>query len=305
MDTDKSYDVAVVGAGSAGLQAALTMGRMRRSVIVLGTDRYRNDRAGHMHNFLGHDGAAPAELRDAARRDLERYDTVEVVASEVTRVAGELGAFELTLADGTRVRAGRVVLATGVVDTLPELPGLEQLFGDVVAHCPFCHGFEFTGSPVAILGAGPHVAMLAGMIEPIATGVTVLTGGEDLDDDLVKELDRREVAVRTEPVRCVSRSELGLTVDLEGGETLDVGGMFVAPTWRQATPFAEQLSLEMASSGAVAVDAMGRTSLPGVYAAGDMSQGPGLQMPLSSVLTAAASGLVAGATVVHDMVSAG
>src|SRR5688500_17050021 len=117
---DSTYDVAVVGAGAAGLQAALTLGRMRRPVAVFGTDRYRNDPAAEMHNFLGHDGTPPAELRSAARADLERYDTVELREQEVTAIEGEYGAFILHTADGPVV-ARRLVLATGAADTLPDV----------------------------------------------------------------------------------------------------------------------------------------------------------------------------------------
>ena len=133
---DTNYDVAVVGAGSAGLQAALTLGRMRRRVVVFGTDRYRNDPATEMHNFLGHDGTPPAELRTAARADLERYPTVELREQAVTHIEGEAGAFTLRTSDGSVVTARRVLLATGVADTLPDIPGLDALGATVSPTVP-------------------------------------------------------------------------------------------------------------------------------------------------------------------------
>lgn len=299
MSSGTPYDVAVVGAGSAGLQAALTLGRMHRRVVVLGTDRYRNDPAEHMHNFLGHDGAPPAELRAAARSDVERYETVTFVDRGVTRIDGEVGAFTLEVDGAPPVTARRVLLATGVVDDLPDVPGLAPLFGDVVAHCPFCHGHEFADTPVGVLGHEPSVAHLAGMVGPIASRVVVLTDGHDLDEDTRVALKRAGVEVRDAVVRGVCRGPLGIGIDLADGP-LDLGGLFVKTAWRQAAPFAEQLGLDLSPVGAVLVDAQGRTSRDGVYAAGDLAQAPGLPMPMASVLTAAAAGLVAAAACVMD-----
>ena len=303
-----SYDVAVVGAGTAGLQAALTLGRMHRRVVLLGTDRYRNDPAHHMHNFLGHDGQPPAALRAAARADAERYETVTFVDRGVTAIEpdGEGFRLDVDLSNGAGpVTARRVLLATGVVDDLPDVPGLAALFGDVVAHCPFCHGHEFAGTPVGILGSAPHVAGLVGMVAPIASRVVLLTDGADLDEDTAVAVKRRGAEVRTERVRGVGPSPLGLRVDLDGdnGESVELGGLFVKTTWSQAAPFEDLLGLEQSPLGAVLVDAMGRTSRPGVYAAGDLAQPPGLPMPMASVLTAASAGLVAAAACVQDEVS--
>lgn len=313
------YDVAVVGAGAAGLQAAQTLGRMHRSTVVLGTDRYRNDPAGEMHNFLGHDGQPPGQLRAAARADAERYDDVQFVDAEVTSITPEPAGDGFTLDLGTtQIRARRVLLATGVADELPDVPGLDSLFGDVVAHCPFCHGHEFAGTPVGILGSAPYVAPMAAMLQPIASELVVITNGGQLDPDTQVALDRLGVAVHAEPVRLLSRGDLGLTVELgvEGGldvarglgvgsglgsaHRIELGGLFVKTEWRQATPFAEQLGLEMSAVGAVIVDAFGRTSVPGVYAAGDMAQSPGLPMPMASVLSSAAAGLMAAAACAQD-----
>ncbi|RHW26518.1 NAD(P)/FAD-dependent oxidoreductase [Nocardioides immobilis] len=288
-----AYDVAVVGAGSAGLQAALTLGRMRRPVVVFGTDRYRNDPAAEMHNFLAHDGTPPAALRAAARADLERYPTVELRDQEVRTIDGDAGSFTLRTADGGTVTARRVLLATGVADTLPDVPGLDALWGDLVAHCPYCHGHEFTGTPVGILGADASVPLRAAMLERIATRTVVLTDGAHLDEDTAGVLKRMDVEVRTEPVRGVGRSPLGITVDVDGGPPVELGGLFVGPRWEQAAPFAEQLDLDRSPLGAILVDAFGRTSRPGVYAAGDIAQPPGLPMPMASVLIAAAGGQLA------------
>lgn len=297
------FEVAVIGAGSAGLQAALTLGRMRRRVAVFSTERFRNDTAGHMHNFLGHDGRPPAELRAAARRDLDRYPTVRFVARQVTRVEETPDGFVLSV-DGAvaPVHARRLILATGMRDTLPEILGVAELFGDVVAHCPYCHGYEFADAPVAILGATPHAPMLAALIDRIAADVSVLADGADVERELADTLARMGVKLLPDRVAAVRRGRAGgVRVRFADGATADFGGMFVVPSWSQAAPFAAQLGLDTAALGGVIVDAAGRTSHPRVYAAGDLAHHRELPRPLASVLTAAAAGLVAAGSCDRDL----
>lgn len=304
-------DVAVIGAGAAGLQAAQTLGRMRRRTLVLGSGRYRNDPAAQMHNMLGHDGTPPAALREAARADAARYPDVAFLEREVVRVEESGDGFTLHLAAGDVdgeagsggvdvVRATRVLLATGVTDGLPPVPGLAELFGDLVAHCPFCHGYEFAGTPVGILGPGPQVTHLAGMLAPIASRLVVLADGGELDDAARAVCERLGAQVHDAAVRAAGRGvEGGLVVDLTDGSTVDLGGLFVRTQVSQAASFAAQLGLELDELGMVLTDPQGRTSRPGVYAAGDLAHVRGIpSMP--SVLTAAAAGMAAAAACVQD-----
>lgn len=275
------YDVIVIGGGPAGLQAALTLGRMHRTVLLLDSGRYRNDPADAMHNFLSHDGAPPAELRAAARRELAGYDTVEVRKVAATRVIGSTGDFTVGIADGEPAEAAAVLLATGVRDRLPEIPGLGALFGTAVAHCPFCHGHEYAGSRV-VVQAGPHAAGIAAMMGPVAAEVVVP------DSDVVG----------------VRAGGDGVLLALADGSEIDAAGFFVQTAFEQSAPFAAQLGLKILDSGCVQVDGFGRTSVPGVYAAGDLAHTQEYPMPMASVLTAAAAGLVAAASIVRDGVSA-
>ncbi len=294
------YDVVVVGGGSAGLQAALTLGRMRRQVLLFDSGRYRNQAAHHMHNFIAHDGDEPAEVRKAARADLERYDTVELREAVVTRVRPHGSGWLVTL-DGAEVGTRKIVLATGLRDTLPDTPGLAELWGDAVAHCPFCHGYELSGEHVGILGTGPHSPRLAVMMARIAGRVTVYADGGELEDAVRVPLREAGVTVRTAPVTAVRRSATGASVHLASGDTEDVAGLFVAPELSQAAPFVDGLGLEMLPSGCVRIDEFGRTSRPGIYAAGDLAHLASLPMPMASVLTAAAAGLMAGSAAVQDL----
>ncbi|WP_082573287.1 MULTISPECIES: NAD(P)/FAD-dependent oxidoreductase [unclassified Nocardioides] len=300
----RHYDVAVIGAGSAGLQAALTLGRMRRDVVVFSTDRFRNDPAEHMQNFLGHDGESPAELRLAARKDLERYGTVELVERAVVAVEGAPDAFVVAVDGSPDVTARRVLLATGLSDELPDVPGLADLFGTVVAHCPYCHGHELADRRVGLLGAGPHVPMLAQLISRLASEVVVLTNGAEPEPAVLAAIKALRLELHTGPVLGVEAAGDGLRALLGQDHAVELGGMFVAPTWRQAAPFAEQLGLETGELGGVLVDIMGATSRPGVYAAGDLAHHRDLPMPMASVLTAAAAGLVAGAACDRDLAMA-
>lgn len=271
------YDAIIIGGGPAGLQAALTLGRMHRKALLLDSGAYRNGTVPHAHNLLTNDGRDPAELRRLARAEIAAYETVEIqdaVAAEVARTDSAL----VVTVDGVPLSTTAVILATGLADDLPPIPGLGERWGDRVANCPFCHGHEFAGQRVAVLNAGDHAAMLAAMLEPVASEVLVID---------------------PERVRGVDDAATGLRLHLDDGTTEDVAGAFVAPTSRQRAPFADQLGLERQESGAVRVDPFGRTSVEGVYAVGDMAHPDHLPGPMASLAAAIAAGQLAAVVVVQ------
>jgi len=284
-------DIAIIGGGPAGLQAALTIGRIHRDVVLFDDGTYRNATVSHMHNVVANDGTPPEEFRALARKQLAAYDTVSVREERVEEIEEVDGTFRLRLADGSTLIAHAVVLATGVRDTLPPVPGVDDLWGDLVAHCPFCHGHELSGQRIGILGGAiaPH---LSAMLERIASELVVFTDG----DELPEEWDARP-EVRTGRVTSVARHDGGVRVTLEGpdGEVRheQVAGLFVKPAMTQAAPFAEQLGLELNPSGCVRVDEFGRTSRPGIFAGGDLAHLPAYPMPMATVTMAAAAGQLA------------
>lgn len=272
------YDAIVIGGGPAGLQAALTLGRIHRTVLLVDSGEYRNAPAEHLHNLIGADGMPPADLRAAARRDLAAYATVEVASGTVSEIRGEAGAFEVVFPDGCTESTRAVVLATGVRDELPDIPGLAEQWGRKVAHCPFCHGHEFAGGRIGILTPDPaRAAHLGGLLRPIS-------------DDLV---------IVDEVTRIDDHGD-GLRLTLPDGGTLDVDGLFAAVSTVRVSPLVAALGLEVGAMGGVLVDAMGRTSRPGVYAAGDTAHVRELPGPMQSIANAIAAGAVAGAAVAAD-----
>lgn len=293
------YDVIVIGAGPAGLQAALTLGRMHQRTLVLDSTEYRNTPADAMHNFITLDGTPPAEVRAAARRDLAAYADVEVREIAAEQVTGTAGDFTVTTADGAAHTAASILLATGVRDTLPDLPGLADLFGTVAAHCPFCHGHEFSGGTVVIQGSA-HAAGLVLMMAPIAGQIIVVGEGHEPDPANRTALGAAGATWRHGNVVALRPRERGAWVELADGSEIAADGFFVATGFEQSAPFADQLGLELLPSGCIRVDGFGQTSAPGVYAAGDLAHTPEFPMPMASVLTAAAAGLLAAACIVRN-----
>lgn len=307
------HEVVVIGGGPAGLQAALTVARVHRDVVLLDAGEGRNAPASHMHNVVALDGTPPEEFRRIALRQLAAYPTLQVRRARVSAVrpvppvghgsrpgpGSEVPrtAYLVQLEDGSELVTCTLILATGLRDELPAIPGLADLWGGLVVHCPFCHGHELAGRRVGILGAG-SAEHIYGIMRRVASEVVVLTDGEELDPSL-------GATVRTEAVQEVERHGDGLRVLLETGEHVDLGGLFVASTPRQAGPFAEQLGLECNESGCVEVDEHARTSLPGVFAAGDMAHLPALPAPVQSVAHAIATGAIAGGSAVADPVESG
>lgn len=289
---DTHYDAIVIGGGPAGLQATLTLARVHRRVLLLDSGRYRNDPAEHMHNVVAHDGTPPADFRKLAREQVAAYPTATIWEDTVTSVRAEGEGYAVTLDDpeGTELSARGLVLATGVRDVLPEVPGVADLWGDRVVHCPFCHGHEFADRPVAVLGTLP-AGHLPAILAPVVSHTTVLTHGD-------APVPTAAGATRTEPVTGLHRTVDGVRVTFADGPDLEVAGVYVSTTLQQTTPFAAQLGLSTLPSGCVEVDVMGRTSLPRVHAAGDMAHVAALPMPMASVISAAASGAMAAGSLV-------
>jgi thioredoxin reductase len=272
-------DALVIGGGPAGLQAAITLGRVHRSVLLVDSGAPRNAPAAHMHNFLTHDGTVPAEFRRRARAEAAALPEVTLTDGTVQQVERTEDGFVATIEDGRRLRARRLVLATGMRDNLPDVDGLAALFGRLVHHCPFCHGHELAGGRVGVL-ASPKAAHLVGILTPIAAEVVVL-------DDVV----------------AVSEQDGRAVVTFADGSTSAFDGLFTPTDLTPSAPHAEQLDLERLPSGAVAVDVFGRTSVQGVFAAGDGAHQRELPMPMASVLAAAAAGQTAAGSCVADLLT--
>lgn len=301
------YDVIIIGGGPAGLAAALTLGRSRRSTLLLDSGEPRNAPSLAVHNLFTRDGTPPAELRRIGREQLAAYPTVEVrdtaVADQATTATD--GIYELHLADGETVAARRLLLATGVVDELPETEGLAGLWGRSVLHCPYCHGFEVRDTPLAVLGAEPDRVRLALHLTRFSDDVALLTDGPADLGHAAELLERHGVAVRTEPVaRLDGRDGQLQAVVFASGERLPRHALFTHGRLRQRSKLPELLGCELLDDGSVRVDDFGRTSVPGVAAAGDMARRPSMPRPFAAVVAAAASGTIAAAVLDQDLVAA-
>ena len=298
------YDAIVIGAGPSGLQAALTLGRMHRSTLLLDSGEYRNGTVLHMHNVLGNDGTPPAEFRATARAQLGAYDDVEIRDVRVESVSGTEGDFTVTLTDGSTASGRNIIFATGVIDDLPEVEGLSALWGTRAFACPFCDGHEHAGKPIAIVGGADRAAHLIGLLGRIVSEITVVPVEGSFTPEEAASLEARGVRVSDSGVVSVTQTDAGVVVRTADAEHI-VAGVFVASgTIRQRAPFAAQLDLRMLDSGAIEVDDFGRTSAPGVFAAGDLAHRAALPGPMAAVMVAATAGQLAAVGIIQSLLAA-
>lgn len=287
------HDVVVVGGSFAGLSAAMQLVRARRSVLVIDTGLPRNRFAEASHGFLGQDGRTPAAIRAEARRQLAAYPTVTFIDDEAIQAECAESGFLVTLREG-RLEAGRrLVLATGLRDELPAVPGLAQRWGRTVLHCPYCHGYELgEGRSLGVLANGPHAAHQAALVADWGA-VTLFTQSVfEPDAEQRALLEARGVAIERTPLTALHGEATAIEAAmLADGRSVRIDALFTAPTIHMASPLAEQLgcAFEDGPMGPmIKVDPMKQTSVPGVFAGGDASS------PMHNATLASASGVLAG-----------
>jgi len=287
-----TYDAIVVGGSFAGLSAAMQLARARRRVLVIDAGQPRNRFAEASHGFFGHDGKPPYDILREAARQVSAYPTAAFLQGEATAASPVDGGFAVALGDGREERAARLILATGVRDELPAIPGLRERWGRTVLHCPYCHGYEAAGRALGVLAASPHSVHQAGLLPDWGPTTFFTQGRFEPDEEQAAHLAARGVQVERTPVVELLGNAPGLeAVRLADGRILPLQAVFTAPQVHMASPLADALgcAFEQGPMGPyIRVDDWKQTTIPGVYAAGDAAD------PKHNATLASASGVLAG-----------
>jgi thioredoxin reductase len=293
-----AYDVIIVGGGPAGLSAALLLGRCRRSVLVCDTGRPRNRASLALHGYLTRDGVSPKEFIALARRELEQYATVELRDVEVVDAECRESDFVVTLERGEEVSSRKLLLATGVVDNLPDVPGIRDFYGSSVFHCPYCDAWEIRDQPIGIYGRGDKGLGLSLELTAWSRDLILFTDGESGIDETGKaRLVRCGVALREDRVARLEGSGGVLErVVLASGEAVSRRALFFTLGQEQRSPLASRLGCALNEKGTVPTGKYETTHLRGLFVAGDASRA------VQWVVVAAAEGAEAAFAINTDLI---
>lgn len=288
-------DALIIGGGPAGLNAALVLGRCRRSVVVVDHGRPRNAAARHMHNYLTRDGVEPAEFRRLAHAEAAAYG-VRFVHERAAHARRMEGGFEVTLEGGERLRARKLLLATGVRDVLPELPGFERFYGCCVHHCPYCDAWEHRDKAIVAYGKGDAAVGLALALRTWTAAVTACTDGEEPSAEKGGLARRNGIAVRTERVEALEGTGERLEgVRLAGGDLIRCGALFFNTGQIVRDTLASELDCRFKDNGGIETTDRQCTGVRGLYCAGDADK------DVQFVIVAAAEGATAAVAINREL----
>jgi thioredoxin reductase len=295
-DDAMPYDAIIIGGSYAGISAAMPLARARRRMLVIDEGQRRNRFAATSHGFLGQDGRTPEAIAADARQELLRYPTVEWLEDRVEQAGGTEDNFTVTTAAHGELSARRLVLALGVTDDLPDVPGLGERWGRSIFHCPYCHGYELNQGEIGVIASSHHSMHQALMLPDWGKTTLILNGCFTPDDEQLQQLEDRRVTIEAGSVEAIAGHA---DVVLDGGRTLSFAGLFVLPQPRIATPLSEQLGCELEDDALYPCIKTGftkETTVRGVFACGDAAR------PAGSVALAVGDGNVAGVAAHQSLV---
>ncbi len=295
----EDYDVIIIGGSNAGLSAALLLGRSLRRVLVIDAGKPCNQQTPHSHGFLTRDGETPAAISAIARAQVSHYPTVQFLADTVISTAQVPSGFTVTTADGVVFSARKLLLATGVADIMPDLPGFAECWGISVLHCPYCHGYEVHSQPLGILANGEMAYDLATLIQHWSSQLTLYTNGPSmLTDEQRVTLEQLHIPIIETPVAAIEHEAGQLTALLfTDGTRVHPKAIFARVPFRHHTDLADQLGCTMTKNGLIQASEFGETNVPGLFAAGDVTN------PFRQVALAVANGAKAAAWINRELIA--
>jgi thioredoxin reductase len=293
MEKSNHFEVVIVGGSYAGLSAAMALGRSLRKILVIDSGLPCNQQTPHSHNFITHDGETPALIAEKARTQVLQYGTVKFFDGLAVHAAKVDDGFAVTVQTGEAFMAKKLVLATGIKDLLPDIPGLAACWGITVIHCPYCHGYEFRGQKTAIMANGARAFHLASLVNNLTDKLMILTGGvPDFTPDQMSRLEAHQIKVVDTEVSAVLQEEGRVkNVVFSDGSTMPFSTIYAAVPFVQSSDIAASLGCEFTEQGRIKVDSMQKTTIEGVFACGDDAS------MMRSLASAVYSGNLAGAVI--------
>jgi len=302
MNKEKHYDVIIIGGSYAGLSAAMALGRARRSVLIIDSGKPCNRQTPHAHNLITHDGEQPADIAAKAKEQVLAYPTVRFVQGYATNASGVKGDFSVQTQAGTAYTAARLLLATGVRDIPLPIDGFAECWGISVLHCPYCHGYEVGDTALGIIANGDLAFEFSRLIFQWSHDLTLFTNGASaLSAEQAMQLGRQGICIVDKEIAAIVHTDGYMRhLAFKDGSTHALKAVFARAGLEQNSDIAHQLRCALQTDSPtpwlLQVDTMGKTSVPGVYAAGDNC------MMMRSLANAMASGMMAGAMINHDLV---
>lgn len=294
----KLFDCAVIGAGGAGLNASLILGRSRKKVVLFDNGTNRNRVTQESHGFLTRDGIKPAEFKEIALKDVKKYPSVLFYQNTVMNITKQSnGLFKIETLDDVEYVAERIILATGVQEVFPSIPDIKNYYGKSLFSCPTCDGWELRDKPLIIISEDEEQTLFKGkLLYNWSKDLVIATNGHEVSAPTLNELQRKDITVITEPIQSLYGEDgyLNKVVFSSGVEIERVGG-FIVPNFVRPNQFAEQLGCQFNENGSIVTDEAGRTSQENIYAAGETAK-----LGQSSLIVAAAEGYKTAMAVVFD-----
>ncbi|WP_317041720.1 NAD(P)/FAD-dependent oxidoreductase [Reichenbachiella agariperforans] len=298
MTDNMNFDVIIIGGSYAGLSAAMALGRSLREVLIIDSGLPCNRQTPHSHNFITQDGVAPSAIATEAKAQVLKYETVQFVND--LAVSGEKveNGFVIATQSDRKYQAKKLIFATGVSDTMPEIKGFAACWGISMVHCPYCHGYEFRNQKTGIIANGERAFHLASLVSNLTDQLTILTSGKaDFEPDQIEKFKSRNIEViETEISEIIHNEGYVKHVVFENGDKMPFDGVYAALPFTQHSDIPASLGCTITESGFIEVDGFQKTTVDGVFASGDNSS------MMRSVATAVYSGNVAGAMVNKEFV---
>lgn len=294
----KTFDVIIIGGSYAGLSAAMALGRALRNVLVIDSGKPCNRQTPHSHNFITHDGEAPSEISKNAKDQVMEYPTVTFINGAVASAKKEEGKFQISIDNGEHFYARKLLFTTGVKDIMPEIEGFAACWGVSVLHCPYCHGYEVKGEPTGILANGDMAFELARLINHWTKNLVVFTNGpSNLTSEQAKKIESHNIKIiETEIHRIEHEKGQVKFLHLKDRKSFALKAIYARPLFEQHCTIPHDLGCELTEQNLLKVDTFQRTTIAGIFAAGDNST------MMRSVSLAVAGGGFAGASINKDLI---
>ena len=293
------FDVIIIGGSYAGLSAAMTLGRSLRNVLVIDSGKPCNEQTPHSQNFLTQDGKTPKQISTLAKSQVEKYDTVEFCDGAAVSAQKTDFGFEITTEKGERLNSKKLIVATGIIDEVPNIKGFQESWGISLIHCPYCHGYEYRGKKTGIIANGDKAVHISSLVKNLTEDVTILTRGKaQFTDEQLEKLKNNQIEIiETEISELKNENGYVKSLVFDDGKEIDFEAVYGAFPFRQHSDIPNNLGCEFTEMGHIKTDQFQKTNVPGLFVCGDNSS------MMRSVSNAVMTGNVAGAMVNMESVS--